>query len=155
MMTRTALLVGFLVGIAPATAQDAERSVDRGRYLVTITGCNDCHTEGYADAKGDIPEIEWLKGSPVGFRGPWGTSYAINLRIGVSYMTDERWLEVARGSTSWPPMPWYNVQKMSDADLLSMFDFIKSLGRAGSKMPNVVYPGKDPGGQYISFPGAL
>ena len=93
MMTRLALLVGILVGIAPATAQDAERSVDRGRYLVTITGCNDCHTEGYADAKGDIPEIEWLKGSSVGFRGPWGTSYAINLRIGVSYMSEERWLE--------------------------------------------------------------
>jgi hypothetical protein len=52
-------------------------------------------------------------------------------------------------------MPWYNVQKMSDADLLSMFDFIKSLGRAGSQMPKVVYPGKDPGGVYISFPGAL
>jgi hypothetical protein len=41
------------------------------------------------------------------------------------------------------------------SNTLSMFDFIKSLGRAGTKMPNVVYPGKDPGGQYISFPGAL
>jgi len=150
-----ALLLSFLVGIPPAIAQEVERSVERGRYLVTITGCNDCHTEGYAEAKGDIPEIEWLKGSSVGFRGSWGTSYAVNLRIMASYDSDETWLDAARRNSSWAPMPWYNLQKMSDADLLSMLDFIKSLGRAGKEMPNVLYPGKDPGGRYISYPGAI
>src|SRR5262245_33528136 len=44
---------------------------DRGRYLVKITGCNDCHTPGYAQTGGKIPEKDWLTGSSLGFRGPW------------------------------------------------------------------------------------
>ena len=154
-MRSIAILAAFIAALVPASlaAQDAERSVERGRYLVTITGCNDCHTDGYADAKGDVPETDWLMGSPVGFRGPWGTSYAINLRIGMSRLSDDNWLRIARRNSAWPPMPWYNMQKMSDADLLSILDFIMSLGRAGTEMPKVVYPGKDPGGGvYISFP---
>jgi mono/diheme cytochrome c family protein len=55
--------------------------IERGRYLVRITGCNDCHTEGYAEAGGEVPEEQWLKGSALGWRGPWGTTYGTNLRI--------------------------------------------------------------------------
>jgi hypothetical protein len=39
---------------------------DRGRYLITIAGCNDCHTAGYADAAGKIPEKDWLTGDRIG-----------------------------------------------------------------------------------------
>ena len=47
--------------------------VERGKYLVVVTGCNDCHTAGYLFSQGDVPEEEWLTGNPVGWRGPWGS----------------------------------------------------------------------------------
>jgi mono/diheme cytochrome c family protein len=48
--------------------------VERGRYIVKITGCNDCHSPGYSESEGKLPEGSWLKGNLVGFLGPWGTS---------------------------------------------------------------------------------
>jgi mono/diheme cytochrome c family protein len=50
------------------TAADPSQ-VQRGRYLVTIGGCNDCHTEGFMEQALKIPEKDWLKGSAVGFQG--------------------------------------------------------------------------------------
>jgi mono/diheme cytochrome c family protein len=152
-------LVGLFLGLAPslATAQDTEASIERGRYIVTITGCNDCHTEGYAEAKGDIPESEWLKGSAVGFRGPWGTSYAFNLRIYIPAMNEDEWVAYARNviQDAWPPMPGYAVQKMDEADLRSLHKFIVSLGEAGDPAPYRTPPGMDPGaGPHVIFPGA-
>jgi hypothetical protein len=61
------------------------KQIERGRYLVKITGCNDCHTAGYAQNAGKVPEKEWLTGDRLGWRGPWGTTYASNLR---AYMND-------------------------------------------------------------------
>ena len=41
-------------------------SLARGKYLVTIAGCNDCHTAGYAMTNGKIPEKDWLAGDRLG-----------------------------------------------------------------------------------------
>ena len=46
-----------------AVAQDAQ--VTRGEYLVTLGGCNDCHTPGYFFGKPDM--AHFLGGSEVGF----------------------------------------------------------------------------------------
>lgn len=32
------------------------KQVERGRYLLKIAGCNDCHTPGYLMAEGKVPE---------------------------------------------------------------------------------------------------
>ncbi|MFY4729012.1 hypothetical protein ACOSYY_08090, partial [Nitrospira sp. BLG_2] len=53
---------------------------DRARYIIKIAGCNDCHTTGYAEAAGKIPEQDGLKGDATGWRVPWGTTDASNLR---------------------------------------------------------------------------
>src|SRR4051794_39593567 len=66
------------LAVHPASA-DAKAA--RGKYLVQIGGCNDCHTAGYAQNGGQTPTTDWLTGLPVGFRGPWGTSYPANLRL--------------------------------------------------------------------------
>ena len=66
--------------------------VERGRYLAIIGGCNDCHTDGYLQAEGDVPEDRWLLGSPVGWRGPWGTTYPPNLRLSVQALTEDQCL---------------------------------------------------------------
>jgi mono/diheme cytochrome c family protein len=50
----------------PASADDAQ--VARGRYLVTIAGCSDCHTPGALLGKPDMKR--YLGGSDVGFSIP-------------------------------------------------------------------------------------
>ena len=152
-MKWTAILIGLCISVAPATAQDAEPSVERGRYLVTITGCNDCHTAGYGEAKGDIPESEWLKGSTVGFRGPWGTSYASNLRLQIPLWTEDRWVGYVRSSfhTLWPPMPWYDVQKMSEPDLRSITDSLRHSVLPAPKRLMWSTPAKTQGGHTSPF----
>ena len=92
---------------APAAAQAAATPTlpdARGRYLVTIMGCNDCHTPWKNTAKGPEPDMtRMLSGHPeavrvaapaelgqgpwawaatatnTAFSGPWGVSFAANL----------------------------------------------------------------------------
>ena len=56
--------LGFLP--SPALADDAE--VARGRYLVIIAGCSDCHTPGALIGAPDMKR--YLGGSDVGFSIP-------------------------------------------------------------------------------------
>ena len=34
--------------------------VERGRYVIEIMGCNDCHTPDYLTRRSNIPEEDWL-----------------------------------------------------------------------------------------------
>ena len=113
-MTRKSLAAALCLGAAAALVAAAApeskskaaagSSVERGRYLVTIMGCNDCHTPWKIGANG-LPEPDMarmLSGHPeqmklppapppqgpwlamfaatqTAFAGPWGVSYAINL----------------------------------------------------------------------------
>jgi len=124
--------------------------VARGRYLVTIGGCNDCHTPGYPEKNGEVPEDQWLIGSNVGFSGPWGTSYAANLRLLAQRLSVEEWIPYLRAPRL-PPMPWFNVAKLSDEDLRAMHRFIHSLGPAGTAAPTLVAPGEQVTTPYIEF----
>lgn len=57
------------------------KSSERGKWLVGYGGCNDCHTPGWAEHGGDAPKDMLLTGSGMNFQGPWGTTYAPNLRL--------------------------------------------------------------------------
>ena len=46
----------------------AESQIDRGKYLVVLAGCNDCHTPGFFLGKPDM--ARYLGGSDVGFEIP-------------------------------------------------------------------------------------
>ena len=125
----------------PVCAQKADDAqVKRGRYLVQIGGCNDCHTAGYAEKAGNLPMDEWLTGTPVGFKGPWGTTYAANLRLSLSALTEDQWVAFARVPRR-PPMPWFNLRDMSDTDLRAMYRFIRDLGPKGQRAPTAAGPG--------------
>jgi mono/diheme cytochrome c family protein len=148
MKTRTAegILAGLLVtsGVAgQVSAADAAKDpqVARGRYLVVVSGCNDCHTPGYMQNGGPkLPEKDWLTGVPVGYQGPWGTTYASNLRMVINGMSESQWLEHARKEFK-PPMPWFNLREMTDEDLKAVYAFVRSLGPAGVAAPAYVAPG--------------
>ncbi|AMO22000.1 hypothetical protein GCM10027034_22760 [Ramlibacter solisilvae] len=128
-------------------------SIERGRYLARIAGCNDCHTPNYPQSAGKVPEKEWLTGDNVGWSGGWGTTYPPNLRLSMPKMTEKEWLKYARTTELRPPMPWFALRDMSDDDLLAIYRFVKHLGPAGKPAPAYVPPGKDVSGPVIKFPG--
>ncbi|MGD8617118.1 MAG: cytochrome C [Gammaproteobacteria bacterium] len=126
--------------------------VERGRYLARVSGCNDCHTPGYMMNEGKVPVEQWLSGDSFGWRGPWGTTYGTNLRLFVKDMTESQWVEVARTLRRRPPMPWFNLNTMEEADLRALYQFIRSLGDPGQPVPAYVPPGQEPTTPYALFP---
>lgn len=148
------LILASSLGLEKAVAQDqAAEQIERGRYLVRTSGCNDCHTADYPESAGQVDEQQWLTGSDLGWRGPWGTTYASNLRQVVQSVSEEQWLSHAR--SAWrPPMPWFNLRAMNDADLRAIYRYIEHLGVAGRAVPAYVPPGQEPLGAYVQFPSA-
>ena len=90
-------------GSAPVTPEQSKTRVERGAYLVTMMGCNDCHTPWKMGAQGPEPDMtRALTGHPqdmvmppppppsgpwlwhgaatnTAFAGPWGVSFTANL----------------------------------------------------------------------------
>jgi mono/diheme cytochrome c family protein len=122
-----------------AHAADAAQ-IARGRYVSLIGGCNDCHTAGFMEANMAVPEKDWLRGMPVGFQGPWGTTYPANLRLVMAGLTEAQWLEYAKLPRR-PPMPYYALQQMSTDDLKALYAYVRSLGDPGQLVPSFVPPG--------------
>ena len=59
---------GTQSGTGSPTTPESER-INRGQYLVTIGGCNDCHTPWKVGEKGPEPDMSrMLSGHPAGFR---------------------------------------------------------------------------------------
>jgi mono/diheme cytochrome c family protein len=132
-------------------AVPATPSVDRGRYLVQVGGCNDCHTPRFRLPGANVPESDWLTGVPVGWRGPWGTSYAANLRLTVQTMDEDNWVLQMRSRNVMPPMPWDSLHAMTDADLRGVYRYIHALGPKGERMPAYVPPGVEPPTPYLDL----
>jgi len=135
---------------APASKDDLER----GRYIAKIAGCNDCHTAGYAPRGGQVPEKDWLMGDGLGWRGDWGTTYAVNLRTYMQGMSEDQWVKTARALKARPPMPWFALNDMKEQDLRAFYRFVRHLGPGGSPAPAYLPPGQVPTGPYAQFPAA-
>ena len=140
-------------GQAGTQATPANATIERGRYIVEIGGCNDCHTAGYAEAGGKAPAANLLTGDILGYRGPWGTTYPTNLRLSIGKMTEDAWLKYAKTLNTRPPMPWFNVRAMTDTDLRALYQYVKSLGAGGSAATAFLPPDKAPKTPYIQWPG--
>ena len=158
MLHRFIIAIVFLAG---ASAQHAfaqapkaadSKSLERGRYLVKIAGCNDCHTPGYMQTAGKVPEKEWLTGAQLGWRGPWGTTYASNLRLYMQKLTEDEWVKAAKNLQFRPPMPWFALHDMTVEDLRAIYRLARYLGPAGEPAPAFVPPGQEPKGPFVTFP---
>jgi mono/diheme cytochrome c family protein len=148
-----AALIGLGVGLSTVVAQTVDhQKAARGKYLVMITGCNDCHTPGYLLSEGQVAEELWLTGDTFGWRGPWGTTYAANLRNLVQGLTEQQWVLLAKNLKARPPMPWFNLNEMTDEDLGAIYHYIRQLGPGGSAAPAYVPPDKEPHPPYALFP---
>jgi hypothetical protein len=130
--TLPALVLAGLAGLAaitPVLADAPEARTDpkvaRGKYLVSIMGCHDCHTPWKVGAKGPEPDMSRaLSGHPqelvmppapalghgpwlwagaatnTAFAGPWGVSFTANLtpdpETGLGRWTPETFLQALR-----------------------------------------------------------
>jgi mono/diheme cytochrome c family protein len=150
-----AVMTAALVFVAnPTLAADkpAKDANARGRYLIQIGGCNDCHTPGYAMSGGKVPEKQWLTGDALGWSGPWGTTYPINLRLYMQTLDEKAWVEKAKHLTARPPMPFWALNTMTDRDLRAIYRYVRALGPAGQEAPAYVPPGQEPKGPVVKFP---
>lgn len=129
-----ALVCAALVGTAHAD------DVRHGRYMIQTSGCNDCHTPGYMQKDGQVAEAEWLIGDAMGWHGPWGTTYASNLRRLAAGLSEAQWLARARAPMR-PPMPSPSLRAMTDADLTAIYRYLRSLPVTGPQTPAYVPPG--------------
>ena len=146
------LLGAGLLLTGPAMAEPEASMIEHGRYIAKISGCNDCHTPGYFFRDGNVPEQEWLTGDSFGWRGPWGTTYGSNLRLYVKNLTEDQWVQDARTMRRRPPMPWFNLNAMSEHDLRALYQYIVSLGESGHPAPAYLPPDQEPPMPYASFP---
>src|SRR5688500_1291038 len=88
----------FLIATAASSADKQSPQVARGDYLATISGCKDCHTPGFFYGAPDSSRE--LSGSELGWSGPWGVTYPLNLTpdpdTGLGKWTDEQFVTALR-----------------------------------------------------------
>jgi mono/diheme cytochrome c family protein len=153
-----ASVFALAVAVAPAThAQSASESqVERGRYLVGITGCHDCHSPKVPGTMKPVPET-MLSGRPqttkvpsamagevhasedfTAFTGGWGSTVASNLTpdpatgLGMRY-SEAKFVQTMRtgkkpeGVAVMPPMPVDVYVNMKDDDLKAIYAYLKTI----------------------------
>ena len=145
-----------------SAARTPEEKIARGQYLVTIGGCNDCHTPGTLYNVPDMSRM--LSGSEIGWTGPWGTSYPMNLtpdpETGLGNYTEDDLVTAFRtghkkdGAPILPPMPWPNYAAFTDEDAYAVAAFLKSIPPVVHAVPKALPPGaKAPTAIVFPVPG--
>jgi mono/diheme cytochrome c family protein len=136
----------FVVAALAAASFEAQGAGDtaRGKYLVTIMGCNDCHTPGYFFGKPDM--ARFLSGSEVGFEIPGlGVFHGPNLtpdkETGLGNWTDARIAtalttgERPDGRELAPIMPWRAFTNLAKDDVDAIVAFLRSIPLVQNKVP--------------------
>ena len=144
---------------APVVLSDADY-VARGKYLVDITGCNDCHTPGTFWNAPDPTRL--LSGSELGWKGPWGVTYARNLtpepQTGIGAWSESDIVTAIKmgkrpdGAMLLPPMPWPDLAHLTDDDAKSIAKYLKTIPPVMHKVPDKLPPGAPAKGSIIPFP---
>jgi mono/diheme cytochrome c family protein len=126
-----------------ATAADSAATIARGKYLVTLGGCTDCHTPGSFLGHPDM--ARYLGGSDVGFAIPGlGVFVGRNLtpdkdtglggwtraQIITAFTTGKR----PDGRTLAPIMPYEAYKNLSKADDNAIAAFLQSLKPVSHKV---------------------
>ena len=137
-----------------AKAEGGDKNIARGRNVLRVAGCNDCHSPGYAAAAGKVPEEKWLVGDGIGRRGSWGTTYPANLRLLLGGLSEEEWVAKARALKTRPPMPWYGLREMRKPDLVAVYRYVRKLGPSGLAAPAFVPAGTEPKTPFVLYPSA-
>jgi mono/diheme cytochrome c family protein len=122
--------------LAPSVRAADAPDVERGRYLVGIAGCTDCHTPGYFS--GNINPAKLLSGSDVGFEVPGvGTVVGRNLTpdkdTGLGNWSLEQIIKAFTtgvrpdGRLLSPVMPWAHYASLTPRDAKAIAHYLQSL----------------------------
>ncbi len=145
-----AIGLSLLVTLPSGPAEAADRqAAARGKYLVGIAGCNDCHTPGYFFGKPDMKRF--LGGSEVGFEMPGlGVFYGPNLtpdrETGLGGWSSA---QIATAITKGvrpdgrilaPIMPTHAFAKLTPADTRAIVAYLQSLPPVRNKVPGPFGP---------------
>lgn len=68
-------------------------------------------------------------------------------------MTEPQWIARARSELR-PPMPWFSLRAMSDADVKAIYASLRHLGPAGTPAPAFVPPDKTASTPVVQFPSS-
>jgi mono/diheme cytochrome c family protein len=142
-------MLGAMVLALPARADDAQ--IARGKYLVTASGCGDCHTPGYFFGKPDMSA--YLGGSDVGFEIPGlgvfvGRNITPDKETGIGEWTTEEIVTALQtgkrpdGRELAPIMPWRDFAALSQDDVTAVALYLQSLPAVSRKIPDPVGPGQ-------------
>ena len=118
----------------------ADSQLDRGKYLVVVASCNDCHTPGFFLGKPDT--AKYLGGSDVGFEIPGlgvfaGRNITPDKETGIGNWTDE---QIATAITAGkrpdgrqlaPIMPYAAFSYMTKEDVAAIIAFLRSIAPSG------------------------
>lgn len=142
----------FAFGLQPLGAADADDpEIARGEYLVTMGGCNDCHTPGYFFGKPD--SSRFLGGSDVGFEIPGegvfvGRNITPHKETGIGSWTREQIVTAIQtgqrpdGRMLAPIMPWHAFAQLTKEDAGAIAAFLQSLKPVSHQVPGPFKPGE-------------
>jgi mono/diheme cytochrome c family protein len=122
--------------LAPFAGARANAQTDRGKYLVNVGGCSDCHTRGNFLGHPDMNQ--YLGGSDVGFAIPGmgvfvGRNLTPDKETGLGGWTRAQIVTALTtgkrpdGRMLAPIMPWRDFAKLTRADALAIAAYLQSL----------------------------
>ena len=140
---------GAVLALLPRA--QAESQIDRGKYLVVVAGCNDCHTPGFFFGKPDM--ARYLGGSDVGFEIPGlgvfnGRNITPDKETGIGGWTDE---QIATAITTGkrpdgrqlaPIMNYAAFTYMTKEDVAAVVAYLRSIPPVKSEVPGPFKPGE-------------
>jgi mono/diheme cytochrome c family protein len=146
-----AFLIVSLVTFPAFTAMADDVQIARGKYLVTIGGCNDCHTPGYFFGRPD--PSRFLGGSDVGFEIPGqgvfvGPNITPDKETGIGQWSREQIVTAIQtgkrpdGRILAPIMPWHAYGQLTADDALAVAAFLQSLEPVSHRVPGPFNPGE-------------
>jgi mono/diheme cytochrome c family protein len=143
------LLLLSSMALSVGNAGAAESLVQRGKYLVTFGGCNDCHTPGYFFGKPDM--TRYLGGSDVGFAIPGlgvfvGPNLTPDKQTGLGNWTRQQIVtafttgKLPTGRILAPTMPWRAFSHLSEGDAQAIAAYLQSLKPVQNQVPGPFGP---------------
>lgn len=148
---------GYSAGIS-------DQQIQKGKYLVDLLGCGNCHTQGAL--LGEPDNQLSLAGSTIGIaytdpmenRHP-GVVYAGNLtpdnRTGLGAWSSDQIVTLLTsgqdraGHHRLPVMPWTAYSRLSRPDATAIAAYLKSLAPIEHEIPSMVFPGNKAKTAYV------
>ena len=148
---RLVLATASVIGLPVFAAIADDTQAARGKYLVTLGGCNDCHTPGYFLGNPDMSRF--LGGSDVGFEIPGqgvfvGSNITPDKKTGIGSRTREQIVKAIQGGERpdgrilAPVMPWHAFAKLTADDAMAIAAFLQSLKPVSNQIPGPFKPGE-------------